>query len=117
MLQEKMLSAGAQAYLVNTGWNGRGERMPLPCTRAMVDAALSGALAGAPQAADPLFGFRVPKSCPGVSPELLDPRASWKDADAYEAQARKLARMLQENFQEKHGHASEDIRQAGPRIV
>ncbi len=117
MLQEKMLSAGAQAYLVNTGWNGRGERMPLPCTRAMVDAALSGALAGVPQAADPLFGFRVPKSCPGVSPELLDPRASWTDADAYEAQARKLARMLQENFQEKHGHASEDIRQAGPRIV
>lgn len=117
MLEEKMRTSGAEAYLVNTGWNGRGERMPLSCTRAMVDAALSGALAKEPCVADPVFGFQVPKNCPGVASELLDPRASWAEADAYDAQARKLANMLQENFQEKHGHASEDIRQAGPRIA
>lgn len=117
MLEEKMRASGAVAYLVNTGWNGRGERMPLPCTRAMVDAALSGALAKEPCEVDPLFGFQVPRSCPGVASELLDPRASWAETDAYDVQARRLARMLQENFQEKHGHASEDIRQAGPRIL
>lgn len=116
MLKEKVAAAGSEVYLVNTGWNGRGARMPLSYTRAMVNAALDGSLANVDTVADPVFGFQVPKSCPGCPSEVLDPRASWESLEAYETQARKLARMFQDNFAAKHVSASDDIRAAGPAL-
>jgi phosphoenolpyruvate carboxykinase (ATP) len=64
----------------------------------MVRAALSGALDGAPLAHDPIFGLGVPQGCPGVPAELLDPRSTWADPDAYDRQARALAARFQKNF-------------------
>ncbi len=116
MLKEKVAQAGSEVFLVNTGWNGRGERMPLSQTRAMVNAALSGELAGADFRTDPLFGFQVPLSCPGCPADILDPRTSWEDSNAYDAQARKLAAMFQENFTTKYGFVSTDIAEAGPQL-
>lgn len=116
MLKDKVAAAGSQVYLVNTGWNGRGQRMPLSQTRAMVNAALESALSDVEFLTDPLFGFQVPTVCPGCPSEVLDPRTSWEDQEAYDAQAERLARMFQENFQAKHAHVSEEILMAGPAL-
>ncbi len=116
MLKEKIAKAGAKVFLVNTGWNGRGQRMALSETRAMVNAALCGELDEVAYRTDDLFGFEVPLSCPGCSPDILDPRSSWDDAFAYEEQALKLGRMFQENFATRHPHASRKIRDAGPAV-
>ena len=116
MLKEKVDQAGSEVFLVNTGWNGRGERMPLSQTRAMVNAALSGELAEADFRTDPLFGFQVPLSCPGCPADILDPRTSWEDDNTYDTQARKLAAMFQENFAVKYGFVSTDIAEAGPQL-
>lgn len=116
MLKEKVSKAGAQVYLVNTGWNGRGERMPLARTRAMINAALSGAFEDIAFRKDDVFGFEVPESCPGCPEEVLDPTSSWKDKLAYREASEHLARLFHDNFAKKHGGVSEEIRSAGPRI-
>ncbi len=109
---------GAQCWLVNTGWTGGpygvGSRMPIKATRALLNAALSGALADAPTRAHPVFGFEVPTEAPGVDAALLDPRGAWDDVDAYDAQARKLAQMFTDNFRIFEAHVSEDVRKAAP---
>ncbi|WP_165052017.1 MULTISPECIES: phosphoenolpyruvate carboxykinase (ATP) [unclassified Adlercreutzia] len=115
MLKERVQKAGARVYLINTGWNGTGERMPLKYTRAMVSAALDGLLEDGAFAPDPHFGVLVPTACPGVPDELLTPANTWADQEAYEASAAKLARMFEENFRQKYAHAPEEIRAAGPR--
>lgn len=102
MLKEKVSAAGARVFLVNSGWNGRGERMPLACTRAMVNAAVDGRLNDADYVRDPYFGFMVPTSCPGCPDGMLDPANSWEDKDAYAAQAEKLASMLRDNYDRKY---------------
>lgn len=102
MLKEKVSAAGARVFLVNSGWNGRGERMPLACTRAMVNAAVDGRLDGAAYVRDPYFGFMVPTSCPGCPDDMLNPANSWDDHDAYAAQAEKLASMLRDNYDRKY---------------
>lgn len=102
MLKEKVAAAGARVFLVNSGWNGRGERMPLACTRAMVNAAVDGRLDGADYVPDPHFGFMVPTSCPGCPDDMLNPANSWDDKAAYDAQADKLAGMLRDNFARKY---------------
>lgn len=102
MLKEKVSAAGARVFLVNSGWNGRGERMPLACTRAMVNAAVDGRLDGATYVRDPYFGFMVPTSCPGCPDDMLNPANSWDDHDAYAAQAEKLASMLRDNYDRKY---------------
>lgn len=117
MLKEKVQRSGAQVYLVNSGWNGKGERMPLRYTRAMVNAALSGELAHAEYATDPFFGFAVPTSCSGCPNEILDPAASWENMDAYGSAAQKLSRMFHKNFQEKYHHVPDEIKNAGPRSL
>lgn len=115
MLKEKVLAADAQVYLINTGWNGHGERMPLAYTRAIVDAVLRGDLNEVPYKINERFGFDVPLSCPGCPMEVLDPRTSWSDAAAYDGQAMKLASMFNENFERKYRHVPDEIRQAGPQ--
>ncbi len=115
MLKEKAEAAGANVYLVNTGWNGTGERTKLSYTRAMVTAALSGELENADFVTDPHFGVQVPTSCPGVPDEILLPANTWEDKGAYEESARKLCRMFQQNFSEKYAHMPEEIVAAGPK--
>jgi phosphoenolpyruvate carboxykinase (ATP) len=108
----------ANVWLVNTGWSGGpygvGKRMKLGYTRAMVQAALSGALDATKTRTDPVFGLAVPQTVPNVPTEILDPRGTWTDTAAYDAQAKKLAEMFRKNF-EKFGSVATKIRDAGPQ--
>jgi phosphoenolpyruvate carboxykinase (ATP) len=88
--------------------------MKLADTRTMVRALLTGALDDAPTFTDDIFGLAVPKSVPGVRPAIMNPRATWSDPAAYEAQARKLAEMFRKNFAQLGGEVSESVRNAGP---
>ena len=91
MLVERMERYDAPVWLVNTGWTGgpygTGERMNIDHTRKMVRAALNGRLDDVPTVTDPIFGVEVPTSCPDVPSEVLQPRETWADPDAYDRQA------------------------------
>ena len=117
LLGRKLRRHRADAWLLNTGWTGggfgQGRRISLPHTRALVEAVMNGSLAGAPTAVDPVFGLEYPTSCPGVPPEILDPRTAWPDTSAYDAQAAKLAARFVENFA-RFGGVDAAIRGAGP---
>ena len=119
MLGERIERFGVNVWLVNTGWTGGpygvGHRMKLPYTRAMVTAALSGALDEVEFRTEPVFGLAVPTSVPGVPDEVLSPRDTWHDAAAYDAQARKLADMFRQNFKRYEAEVPAEVRQAGPR--
>ena len=118
MLGKLLNEYGSKVWLVNTGWSGgaygTGERMKLSQTRSMVRAALSGALDNSAVRKDPVFGLDVPTAIEGVPVEVLDPRATWPDGAAYDAQAKKLADMFRRNFEKFEG-ASKEIRSAGPK--
>ncbi len=102
MLGEKLQKHQAQAWLVNTGWTGGaygvGSRIPIRYTRAMIRAALTGKLDAVPYRTDPIFQLEVPREVPDVPSDLLDPRATWQDKQAYDAQARALAHEWQEHL-------------------
>jgi len=119
MLIERLAKWDVPVWLVNTGWTGGphgiGTRMNINHTRAMVRAALNGRLDGIPTVDDPIFGVAVPTSCPDVPAEFLQPRSTWADPDAYDRQARELARMFAENFARYADGASDGVRRAGPR--
>jgi phosphoenolpyruvate carboxykinase (ATP) len=118
MLGEKLERHGASVWLVNTGWTGgpfgEGERMPIQATRALLDAALSGALDDVEYREDPVFGFDVPVSVPGVPSSLLDPRSTWANPEAYDEKAAYLAGKFQENFA-KFDDVDPGVAAAGPR--
>jgi phosphoenolpyruvate carboxykinase (ATP) len=118
MLGELLKEHGSSVWLVNTGWSGGpygvGKRMKLAYTRAIVKAALSGAIDPSALRADPVFGLGVPTSVPGVPSEVLDPRDTWPDGAAYDEQAKKLAGMFRANFA-RFGETAEEIREAGPK--
>ena len=120
LLGEKVEKHGTQCWLINTGWvggpHGVGRRISIAHTRAMVNAALEGKLEGVAVREDRNFGLLVPQAVPGVPAEVLDPRATWSDAEAYDRKARELAGLFKENFKEFEGDAPEEVRQAGPRI-
>jgi len=120
MLGERLARHGASVWLVNTGWTGgpfgEGERMPIAATRALLRAALSGNLAEAEYTTDPLFGFEVPTSVPGVEASLLDPRSTWRDPEAYDRKARELAQMFRDNFEQFGDDAGPGVIAAGPRV-
>jgi phosphoenolpyruvate carboxykinase (ATP) len=109
----------ADVWLVNTGWTGGaygvGSRMKLSHTRRMVRALLHGDLSNAKTTTDLVFGLAVPAEITGVPKTVLRPRETWKDAAAYDAQAKKLAGMFQENFKKFEGFVSEAVRKAGPQ--
>ena len=119
MLGERIVEHDAAVWLVNTGWTGGahgvGHRMRLKYTRAMVEAALSGALDGVAMREDPVFGLRIPESVPHVPEEVLDPRGTWKDPAAYDKQAAELAGMFRENFKKYEDEVSDAVKAAGPR--
>ena len=110
MLAEKVEKAGAKVYLVNTGWNGTGQRMKLRYTRAMVTAALTGAIEKADFVTDPT----LPTAIEGVPSELLIPENTWADKEAYRAACRKLASSFVENFK-KYTRMSAEVVAAGPK--
>lgn len=116
LLREKIAKHGATCWLVNTGWTGgaygTGSRMPIKATRALLTAALDGSLAEAKFRKDENFGFDVPVEVPGVDTTLLDPRSTWNDPDAYDAQAAKLVQMFADNFEQYVPYIDEDVKAA-----
>ncbi len=124
LLAQRMKRSGSACYLVNTGWwkgpYGRGERMPIEISRAIVSAAVSGSLADVKTSTDPLFGFEVPQVIPGLSsvvPESgMDQRSGWSEPSAYDEQAQKLAGLFVENFTKYDGVAAANARSFGPRM-
>jgi phosphoenolpyruvate carboxykinase (ATP) len=109
---------GSEIWLVNTGWTGGpygiGKRMPLALTRTMVRAILDGALDRGEFDVDPRFGFAVPVRVPGVPTEILQPRQTWRDPEAFDATATRLARDLAENFAQFAGKVPAAVAAAGP---
>ncbi|MBX9589701.1 MAG: phosphoenolpyruvate carboxykinase [Hyphomonadaceae bacterium] len=120
MLRDLIAKHNVDCWLVNTGWTGGkfgvGKRMPIKATRALLDAALAGSLKSQPMRTDPLFGFQVPVALPGVDPAVLNPRETWADKAAYDAQARALVDMFQKNFQKFEGHVDADVKAAAPAL-
>ncbi len=118
LLGERLSQHGASCWLVNTGWSGGpygvGRRMEIGVSRAVVSAALSGALDAARFTPDPVFKVMVPEECPGVSRELLKPRQTWSDRAAYDAKARELATLFKKNFEQYAAECSPEVRGAGP---
>ena len=110
LLGERIDAHSVQCWLVNTGWTGGpygvGKRMSIAHTRAMVNAAIEGALRGAQFKKEPFFGLEIPQSVPGVPSGVLDPRTAWSDPAAYDAQAKKLAGLFAKNFEQFSGQAS-----------
>ncbi|MDV5140704.1 phosphoenolpyruvate carboxykinase (ATP) [Chimaeribacter arupi] len=98
VLVKRMQAAGAQAYLVNTGWNGTGKRISLKHTRAIINAILSGELDQQETFTLPVFNLAVPMAVPGVDEHLLDPRNTYSDAAQWQAKADDLARQFIANF-------------------
>ena len=120
LLGKKLARHGSTVWLVNTGWTGgqfgEGRRMPIEATRALLHAALSGALDGVEYRTDETFGFEVPTSVPEVDANLLDPRSTWADPEAYDRKARELGEMFRDNFGKFAAEAGADVAAAGPRL-
>jgi phosphoenolpyruvate carboxykinase (ATP) len=120
MLGERIAQHGSRAWLVNTGWTGgpygTGARMKIALTRAMLRAAIGGELDHVPYYHHPIFNLDVPRSCPGVSSDVLDARSTWADPVAYDAQAAKLARMFIDNFKTFDGDVGPAVGAAGPSL-
>jgi len=120
LLGEKIAAHQVSVWLVNTGWSGGpygiGHRMAIDHTRAMVHTALAGALDQVPTRADSIFGLGVPTSCPNVPAEVLDPRRTWSDPKAYDAQAQRLAGLFAANVRKLGDAIPDDVRAAGPRV-
>jgi len=116
LLQAKIREHGASCWLVNTGWTGgafgTGKRMPIKATRALLTAALDGSLHGVEFRKSEKFGFEVPVSVPGVDSTLLNPRDTWADKAAFDAQAEKLVGMFKANFEQYMPYVDEDVKAA-----
>ncbi|MCO5073088.1 MAG: phosphoenolpyruvate carboxykinase [Rhizobiaceae bacterium] len=119
LLRALIAQHGVDCWLVNTGWTGGaygvGKRMPIKATRALLTAALEGSLKGAEFRTDANFGFAVPVSVPGVDQAILDPRSTWADPVAYDAQARKLVSMFVANFERFECHVDPQVMEAAPQ--
>ena len=98
-LVKRMEAAGAEAYLVNTGWNGTGKRISIKDTRAIIDAILDGSIEQAPTKVLPIFNLEVPTELPGVNPAILDPRDTYADQAEWDAKAQDLAQRFIKNFE------------------
>ncbi len=119
MLGERIEKHGADVWLINTGWSGgpatTSDRISIAYTRAMVAAALNGTLAHVETVPDPVFGVHVPVAVPGVPREVLQPRNSWTDTAAYDAQARDLAARFRANFAQFADGVTPEVLAAGPQ--
>ncbi|WP_394420611.1 phosphoenolpyruvate carboxykinase (ATP) [Tenacibaculum mesophilum] len=118
MLSKKMQEAGVNVWLINTGWTGgaygTGSRMKLKYTRAMITEALEGNLENVEFVQHPIFGLSMPTTCENVPDEVLNPKQTWADKDAYDAKAMELANSFRKNFAQFEEMASEEIIKGGP---
>ncbi|MDE1160172.1 MAG: phosphoenolpyruvate carboxykinase [Neorhizobium sp.] len=121
LLKQLIAEHGVDCWLVNTGWTGgaygTGRRMPIKATRALLGEALSGRLNGVEFRTDANFGFAVPVAVEGVEQAILDPRSTWSDASAYDAQADKLVKMFITNFEKFESHVDSKVRDAAPGLL
>jgi phosphoenolpyruvate carboxykinase (ATP) len=121
LLAKKMEENNTTAWLVNTGWTGgaygAGKRMKLSQTRRMVEAVLNGELDNVETVTDPVFGLAIPIHLEGVPDKILQPKLTWADPVAYDAQALKLAKMFAKNFEQFASGVTPEIAAAGPRVA
>jgi phosphoenolpyruvate carboxykinase (ATP) len=119
MLGNKMKENNVNIWMINTGWSGGaygvGKRMKLSYTRAMITAALNGELDNVEFEAHPIFGMMMPKTCPNVPREILHPRFTWADREAYDETAKKLAQMFISNFEKYAAQVTDEILAAAPK--
>jgi phosphoenolpyruvate carboxykinase (ATP) len=120
LLGDKIRKYGSQCWMVNTGWTGgpygTGSRIKIAYTRAMIDALLKGLLNDVEYATDPIFGVRVPLCCFDIPAEMLTPRSTWQDPQAFDEQASKLARMFADNFKQFADAVPPEVASAGPKV-
>lgn len=119
LLADRIRNHDVDCWLVNTGWTGGpygvGHRMPIEHTRALLNAAIEGRFADAEYVEDPVFGVQVPTVCEGVPTEVLRPRDTWSDPEAYDRKARELAVRFHDNFEQFESEAGDEVKNAGPR--
>ena len=119
LLKKKIQRHGVNCWLVNTGWVGGpygiGKRISIKHTRALLNAALSGALLGVEYRVDPVFGFEIPRCCPDVPEGVLDPASSWPDKDEYMKRYRELASRFIENMKKFQDGTPPEVVAAGPK--
>ncbi len=117
VLVKRMEAAGAEAYLVNTGWNGTGKRISIQDTRAIIDAILDGSIENAETSNIPVFNLQVPTALPGVDPSILDPRDTYVDPLQWESKAEDLAQRFINNFEKYTDNAEgQALIAAGPQL-
>ncbi len=120
LLKEKIDRYKVNCWLINTGWVGGpygiGKRISIQYTRSILDAVLAGALNDVDYKHDPIFGFLVPKHCPNVPDEILDPAGAWSDQDAYFRRYRSLASRFIDNFKKFEDRFDREVKDAGPHI-
>ncbi len=113
LLKEKIARHNVRCWLVNTGWSGGGygvgKRMKIEYSRALVNAVIDGQFAAVEFEQDACFGLAMPKSCPGVPAELLNPRNVWADKGAYDLMANNLRERFRQNFEQYRGYVSESV--------
>lgn len=118
LLRSLIAAHNVDCWLVNTGWTGgaygTGNRMPIRATRALLGAALDGSLRDIECRTDANFGFAVPVEVRGVDSKILDPRSTWADPVAYDAQAAKLVEMFVSNFAKFESHVDGTVLAAAP---
>jgi phosphoenolpyruvate carboxykinase (ATP) len=119
LLKRKITRYGVNCWLINTGWVGGpyrvGKRISIAYTRAMLNAALSGKLLEVEYSVDPVFGFEVPKTCPGVPDEVLSPSSSWPSKDLYMQRYREMASRFIDNFRKFEKYCTPEVRASGPK--
>jgi phosphoenolpyruvate carboxykinase (ATP) len=120
MLGSKIENSDVNVWLINTGWTGGpygiGTRMHLPYTRASINAALNGELDHVEFETDPIFNLAMPKTCPNVPNEILNPINTWADKEAFNTTANDLAKQFVNNFTKYADFASEEILNAAPKV-
>jgi phosphoenolpyruvate carboxykinase (ATP) len=120
LLRKKIERYGVDCWLVNTGWVGGpygvGKRISIRYTRDLLNAALDGKLKEVAYAVDPVFGFSVPKTCPGVPDQVLRPAESWPNKEQYMQKYRQLAARFIENFRKFEGDTPAELVAAGPKL-
>ncbi len=118
VLVQRMQAVGARAYLVNTGWNGTGQRISIQDTRRIIDAILDGSIGEAPTGSIPWFRLRFPTALPGVNPGVLDPRNTYSTPEAWDRKAKQLAELFVRNFRQyEHHPVGRDLASFGPSLT
>lgn len=117
-LVKKINKYGADTYLVNTGWNGTGQRISIEDTRGIINAILDGSIERAKTSTIPIFNLKVPQALPGVNPDILDPRRTYSDESEWKKKAEELAELFVNNFLKfTNTNEGRALVSAGPQLV